>query len=202
MCDGEELRAAIPSKKINKSLTTFLTAPPTLVLSLFAPLSPTSPLYTAPLPFHSLLFLLRFYPHLHPHSPLVSPGGSCQSSASPTIPLELIVPAVAGGGRHCEAAESRRWREHCQSLSLIINFCHSGPRGSHKVRASHTLHLSLPCLLLTPHFTHPESRPPSLRPSLPPSSLVKASASPSPLPPSLGSGDVSVPPSSLLLVAA
>ncbi|CAB1429115.1 unnamed protein product [Pleuronectes platessa] len=54
----------------------------------------------------------------HPSTPpFVSPGGSCQSNASPTIPLELIVPAVAGGGRRCEA-ESRRWREHCCSPPL------------------------------------------------------------------------------------
>ena len=69
---------------------------------------------------------------------LVSPGGSCQSRPSPRIPLELIVPAVAGGGKRSEAAESHRWRERCQSLSLIINFCHSVP-----VATTHSLSLSL-----------------------------------------------------------
>lgn len=58
------------------------------------------------------------------------------------------MPAVAGGGRRCEAAESRRWRERCQSLSLIINFCHSGPRGSHVAGASHSM--SFPPFLLHP----------------------------------------------------
>lgn len=60
------------------------------------------------------------------------------------------MPAVAGGGRRCEAAESRRWRERCQSLSLIINFCHSGPRGSHVAGASHSLFLPPPLPHPTP----------------------------------------------------
>ncbi|KAJ8405039.1 hypothetical protein AAFF_G00329600 [Aldrovandia affinis] len=33
-------------------------------------------------------------------------GGSCQSAASPRIPLELIVPAVAGGGLRSEPPAS------------------------------------------------------------------------------------------------
>lgn len=150
--DRQELIAAIPSSisEGEKSLTIFLNLPPyhppPLLFCPPLPLSPTSPLYpsllyTTPPLFHALLSLLCLCPPLHPL--LVSPGGSCQSSASPTIPLELIVPAVAGGGRRCEAAESRRWRERCQSLSLIINFCHSGPRGSHVAGASHSLCLSL-----------------------------------------------------------
>lgn len=74
----------------------------------------------------------QLYPPPSPRHPYtlavpVSPGGSCQSSASLRIPLELIVPAVAGGGKRSEAAAGRRWRVRCQSLSLIINFCHSAP---------------------------------------------------------------------------
>lgn len=173
--DREELIAAIRSsiskggrKKKKKSLTIFLNPQPLLSCSFpLCPLSPTSPLhpsllYTTPPLFHALLSLLSL---AHLSTPLVSPGGSCQSRASPTIPLELIVPAVAGGGRRCEAAESRRWRERCQSLSLIINFCHSGPRGSYVAGASHSLCLSLlpfSTLLLS---THSARRSASLCPS-------------------------------------
>lgn len=127
------------------------------------PLSPTSPSYTDPPLFHAFLSLSSASAH-HSTS-LVSPGGSCQSSASPTIPLELIVPAVAGGGRRCEAAESRRWRECCQSLSLIINFCHSGPHGSHIAGASHSLRLSLLSFSSLLLATHSASWSASLCPS-------------------------------------
>lgn len=90
------------------------------------------------------------------------------------------MPAVAGGGRRCEAAESHRWREHCQSLSLIINFCHSGPRGSHVAGAYHSLSLSVSPSLPSPSSSSPliqrvglhRSVPPMFSPSLPPSSLV------------------------------
>lgn len=164
------LKAAIPSsisKREGGEIPDHLPKPLT-PLSCSVPLCPCHP----PLPsIHPsctqplLAFTLSFLPSAYPSTPIVSPGGSCQSSASPTIPLELIVPAVASGGRRCEAPESRRWRERCQSLSLIINFCHSGPRGSHVAGASHSLCPSLLSFSILLFLTHSASRSAFLCPS-------------------------------------
>lgn len=93
----------------------------------------------------------------HPYTLAVpiSPGGSCQSSASLRIPLELIVPAVAGGGKRSEAAAGRRWRVRCQSLSLIINFCHSAPWQPRSLAPppSFSLFLPLSLWLLSPRVS-------------------------------------------------
>ncbi len=117
-------------------LFSILTKPP--------PLFPNLPSSTLPSPRHPYTLAVP-----------ISPGGSCQSSASLRIPLELIVPAVAGGGKRSEAAAGRRWRVRCQSLSLIINFCHSAPWQPRSLAPppSFSLFLPLSLWLLSPRVS-------------------------------------------------
>lgn len=145
--------------------------PNSVSLPLYPPPPPPPPLLTAP-----------------PRSVPVSPGRQ----------LSIMCFSQNPSGTHCarrspaeasarEAAESRRWRERCQSLSLIINFCHSAP-----VATTRSGSLSLPpppplAQSLSPHYllcgpspSHPHSVPlsrplsVSLGPTLHPLSLAKS----------------------------
>lgn len=123
--------------------------PNSVSLPLYPPPPPPPPLLTAP-----------------PRSVPVSPGRQlsimCFSQNPSGTHCARRSPAEASA---CEAAESRRWRERCQSLSLIINFCHSAPVA--------TTRSSSPSLLLSLSLSLPiacsRSLSLPLSPSLPPS---------------------------------
>lgn len=132
-------------------------------------------------------------PQSSPSAPLTHRPSTLPVPVSPGRQLSIMCFSQNPSGTHCarrspaeasacEAAESRRWRERCQSLSLIINFCHSAP-----VATTRSGSLPLPpppAQSLSPHCLFSAPLPPTRTQSLSPALCHSHSV---PLPPLLAS---------------